>query len=197
MCVGKVYFRLGSRGKEHIPASGGVLIAANHASFLDPPLIGSASPRRFRFLARSSLFKIPLLGLWMKHVGVIPIRRGGVDRKALRQCIDLVKKGEAVMVFPEGTRTHDGELQNSRGGVGLIAKALSTFPIVPVYIDGSYRALSRGGVFPKPVKVRVVFGEPFTIDKYSQNDDKGNPHLIAETIMHEIKKVKERAVMES
>ena len=197
MCVGKVYFRLVSQGKEHIPASGGVLIAANHASFLDPPLIGSASPRRFRFLARSSLFKIPLLGWWMKHVGVIPIRREGVDRKALRRCIDLVKKGEAVMVFPEGTRTPDGELQNSRGGVGLIAKALSTFPIVPVYIDGSYRALSRGTVFPKPVKVRVVFGEPFTIDKYSRNGDKDNPHLIAETIMHEIKKVKARAVMES
>ncbi len=158
----KLFFRLRVTGREHVPRIGGCVIAANHASYLDPPIIGTAMRfRAVRFMARESLFRNRIFGGFLRKVLVIPLSRERGDVGALRQGIATLKAGGALGVFPEGTRTPDGELQPAKGGIGfLIAKAGA--PVVPVYIDGSYRALPRHRRWIRPARITVRIGRPIT-----------------------------------
>lgn len=156
--------RLSSQGLQNVPASGGCVIATNHTSFLDPPIIASATTHRMvRFMARDTLFK-GFLGWWLPQSGVIPISREKGDVGALRRSIDELRKGHCVGLFPEGTRSADGELQPAKGGIGfLLAKA--SVPVVPAYIDGAFAAYPRGQRTIRPVKLHIVYGSPISSDE--------------------------------
>lgn len=158
--LARILFGLEAKGLEHIPTTGGCLLVANHASNLDPPFIAVSVPRVCHTLAKRELFQVPILGLAIRNLFAHPIDRGGVDRKALRECVDALRSGEILLLFPEGTRTSNGELQQAKAGAAMIALQAGV-PVVPVYIEGTYEALPRGTSWPKFSKVRVYFGEPF------------------------------------
>jgi len=157
----KVWNRLGARGFENVPVEGGCIIAANHASFLDPPVVGCGviGRRLVRFMARDTLFKKGFANWLLTQFATVAIARDRGDLAALKTSIRVLKEGGCLGVFPEGTRTRDGELQAAKGGIGfLIAKA--GVPVVPAYVDGSFSAYPRGARGIRPSKVRVIYGTP-------------------------------------
>lgn len=158
----KLYFRLEHHGADHTPVTGPVLLVANHASNLDPTTIACGLPRQVHFLAKDELFK-GLPGRFLRRVNAHPINRSGVDRAALQLCVDLVRQGHMLLMFPEGTRTKNGRLQEAKAGAAMIASQAQAW-ILPVYIDGTWKAMSKEAVFPRPVKVRVIVGKPFLYD---------------------------------
>jgi len=158
--VGRICFRLRWLHRERMINHGPVILAANHQSFLDPPFAGSASDRAIFFLARRTLLDGPFLGWLLPKLNVIPVdSEGGKDRTALKALIRILRAGEGTLVFPEGQRTPDGNLQTALPGVGLvIAKTLA--PVVPVRIFGAYEAWPIGQKWPRFRPVTVVVGEP-------------------------------------
>jgi len=124
------------RGLERLPRGGGLIVASNHISFWDPPLVGSVIPRETHFLAKEELFETPVLGPLIRGLNAIPIRRGATDIRGLTRAIDALKHGGAVLLFPEGSRMQDGELHPARPGVGLMA-VHADVPIAPCYVSGS------------------------------------------------------------
>jgi 1-acyl-sn-glycerol-3-phosphate acyltransferase len=160
--VMRLLFGLRSRGAEHVPAEGPVLLVANHASFLDPPLVGGVAPRPLSFMAKAELFRVPLFGGFIRRLNAHPLRREGGDAGALRAALRVLKNGGALLVFPEGTRGADGILGPAKPGAGMLA-VLGGARVVPVYISGSDRAWPRGRRFPRPAKVTVTFGPPLPV----------------------------------
>ncbi len=161
-----IWNRLRIRGAENIPDSGGVLLASNHASYLDPPVAGVGyRGRPIHFMARDTLWNSRFGSWWMKKVGCIPVSRGTGDVKALKLTIRALKEGKAVSMFPEGTRTEDGELQEAKGGIGFIIEK-SGCVVVPAYIDGTYKAHPKGTSLIKPTKVTITYGKPITQDDF-------------------------------
>ncbi|MCS1408452.1 MAG: 1-acyl-sn-glycerol-3-phosphate acyltransferase [Verrucomicrobia subdivision 3 bacterium] len=158
-----VYFRWRVVGADRIPEVGAVILASNHASYLDPPLIGSAASREFYYLARKSLFRFPVMGRVLRAMNALPVDRAGRSPKGLKAILDCLASGEPVVLFPEGTRTNDGEFQAARSGVGL-ATVKSGAPVIPVRIYGSYQAYNRRMWLPLPRQVTVVFGQPLRFD---------------------------------
>ena len=156
--LARVLFRLEVTGVHHIPKHGGVVIAANHASYLDIPILGCGMPRRVSFMGRMDLFSGPV-GAVMRHLGWIPIRRERVDRKGFDEAIRRVKAGQAVVIYPEGGRTEDGTLQAAKPGVGMIVAATGC-PVVPAFLDGTYEVLPPGARWIRLRPVRVRFGAP-------------------------------------
>jgi 1-acyl-sn-glycerol-3-phosphate acyltransferase len=158
--VGRIFFRLRWLHRERMINHGPVILAANHQSFLDPPFAGSASDRAIYFLARRTLLDGPFLGWLLPKLNVIPVdSEGGKDRTALKALIRILRAGEGTLVFPEGQRTPDGNLQPALPGVGLvIAKTLA--PVVPIRIFGAYEAWPIGQKWPRFRPVTVVVGEP-------------------------------------
>ena len=146
------------RGREHIPPTGGVIVASNHISFWDPPLVGTAAVRELHFLAKEELFRTPVLGPLIRSLNSIPIRRGVADLSGLSKAMEILRSGRALIMFPEGTRARDGELHPARPGVGMLAVATDV-PIVPACITGSNQPAKW--LFRR-VKVRVSFGPPRT-----------------------------------
>ena len=117
--VCKTVFRRKILGRENIP-HGGAIIASNHASYIDPPVVGSAAPEEICFLARESLFQHFFLGWLHRKVNAIPIRTDAVDMKSIKAIFSILKQGRKILLFPEGTRTWDGEFQKARRGIGYI-----------------------------------------------------------------------------
>jgi 1-acyl-sn-glycerol-3-phosphate acyltransferase len=153
-----VLWRLRVSGGPHIPKTGGVLIAANHASYLDIPILGCGMFRRAWFMGRTDLFSGPAAWL-MRHMGWIPIRRERVDRTAFEEAIRRVKAGQAVVIYPEGGRSEDGRLQPGKPGVGIIVAATDC-PVVPAYLGGTYDVLPPGAKWFRLRPIRVIFGAP-------------------------------------
>jgi 1-acyl-sn-glycerol-3-phosphate acyltransferase len=156
----RLWNRFETRGSENVPAEGGCIIAANHASYLDPPVVGCGVPHRVvRFMARDTLYKKGFVNWLFTHLATIPIARGKGDIAALKKSLHILKDGYCLGVFPEGTRTNDGQLQEAKGGIGfLIAKA--SVPVVPAYVDGTFVAYPRGSKTVRPARIRVRFGTP-------------------------------------
>jgi 1-acyl-sn-glycerol-3-phosphate acyltransferase len=155
----RLFFRLRAVGAEHVPRRGPVLIAANHQSVLDPPLVGAVAPRPLSFLAKAELFRIPLFGPFIARLNARPVRREGADPGALRTALRVLADGGALLVFPEGTRGTEGELGPAKPGAGMLA-VMSGATVVPAYITGSGRAWPKGRRLPRPGRVAVSFGPP-------------------------------------
>lgn len=155
----RLLFRLEVRGQEHVPPTGPVLLASNHVSVLDPPLVGGASPRVLHFMAKEELFRVPLFGRLITALNARPVRRDGSDGRALKTALRLLGEGRALLVFPEGTRGVEGRLASGKPGAGMLA-VMSGAAVVPVHVSGSGRALPPGRMIPRPAKVRIRFGPP-------------------------------------
>ena len=167
--VAKLGFRLRTYGRENLIEDGPAILASNHASYLDPPLVGVSCRKDVYFLARKSLFERPIIGPILAQLNTVPVDRDRGDVGAVRAMIKLLKSGNRVLVFPEGTRSKDGNLQPARAGVGLlIAKSLA--PVVPVRVFGSYAALPRSGGI-RFVPITVVIGKPLFFTKQDLGTD--------------------------
>ncbi|MEW6324921.1 MAG: lysophospholipid acyltransferase family protein [Nitrospirota bacterium] len=155
------YLRLEVVGREHVPASGGLLVASNHVSYLDIPMLACALGRRADFMGKRELFHHPIVGRVYRHLGGFPIRRGGVTKDALHEAIRRLRGGRAVVIYPEGQISLSGELLPPKPGIGVLV-ARSGVPVLPAYVAGTDEAMPRGRrwVWPRPVK--VVLGRPLT-----------------------------------
>lgn len=188
-----LWHRLRICGAKNIPDEGGVLLASNHASFIDPPVVGVGyRGRPVHFMARDTLWDSKFGNWWMNKVGCIPVSRGTGDLRALKTTIQLLKEGKAVSIFPEGTRTEDGELQEAKGGIGFIIEK-SGCSVVPAYIDGSYRAYPKGAKFIKPLKVSISYGKPITPEEFKALGSGRKAYdAYAKLIMQRIAELKEK-----
>ena len=158
------YFRWRVYGAENVPLTGGVILASNHASFLDPPLVGSGLKRDINYLARESLFRFPGIGALLRSWNSVPVDREGGGAKGLKQILDRLLAGGGIILFPEGTRTSDGNLQPARAGIGLVV-AKSNAPVVPVRVFGTFEAYGRNHKFPRPKRIAVKYGAPMRFEK--------------------------------
>jgi 1-acyl-sn-glycerol-3-phosphate acyltransferase len=157
--VGRVFFRLRVVHRERVINHGPVILASNHESYLDPPLVGSVADRAIFFLARKTLLAGPFFGWLLPKLNVIPVDQEGNDRSALKALIRILKVGEGTLVFPEGERTLDGRLRPALPGLGfVIAKTLA--PVVPMRIFGAREALPRGSGRAHFCPITIVVGEP-------------------------------------
>ena len=155
----RFYFRWRVFNPERVPLRGPVILACNHASFLDPPLVGSGLKRSINYLARESLFRVPLVGWILQHVQAVPVDREGGGARGLKAILDRLLAGGGIILFPEGTRTRDGKLQPARSGIGLTVMK-STAPVIPVRVFGTYEAWGRHVGVPRPHRVAVKYGPP-------------------------------------
>ena len=158
------YFRWRVLHRERVPLTGPVILAANHASYIDPPLVGCPISREINYLARESLFRFPLIGAVLRSWNAVPVDRDGGGAKGLKIILDRLLAGGGIVLFPEGTRTRDGQLQPGRAGIGLTV-IKSCAPVVPVRVFGSYEAYGRHHRFPRPRRVVVKYGRPLLFEK--------------------------------
>lgn len=162
--LARAYFRLGTRGAENVPPLGPVILASNHVSFLDPPLIGAFLPRKIHFLARKTLFDSPLLGWLIRQLQAVPVDRDGGGGAGLKAILDRLGGGAGILLFPEGTRSPDGEVKAARAGIGMTV-IKSSAPVIPVRIFGAFEAWGRHQKFPRPHRIRIVFGPPLYFEQ--------------------------------
>ncbi len=158
--LARYYFRLEAVHPERVPASGAVVLAANHTSYIDPILLGTASPRPIRFMMLKSYWDRPLIGFLSSFLGAFPVENEGISKSTLRWAESILGNGEALGIFPEGGRGHTGELQPGKAGAVLLAMRQRA-PIVPVGIKGAFEAYPRGAIIPRRRKVSVRFGKIF------------------------------------
>ncbi len=157
-----VLWGLQSFGEKNVPRRGGVILAANHASYLDPVLVGVRVWRPIAFFAKSELFRNWFFGWLISRLYAFPVRQGDADVGAVRQAIARLNEGYALNIFPEGGRTPDGKLQKIQSGVALIARR-SGAPVVPVAIVGSFEVWPRRLRLPGSGRVRVMYGQPVDV----------------------------------
>ena len=151
-------------GRYNIPCSGGVLVAANHQSFFDPPFVGLGCARRMNYLARATLFRFAPFRWLIHSLDAIPIDRDGMGLSGMRESLRRLKRGEMVLVFPEGARTETGEIQPFLPGFAALA-ARSRAAILPVAIEGAYQAWPIMRRLPKPGRIYIHYGPPILPDQ--------------------------------
>ncbi|MBX9972847.1 1-acyl-sn-glycerol-3-phosphate acyltransferase [Cytobacillus firmus] len=173
----KPIYRFEVIGKENFPAEGGVLLCSNHIDNLDPPVVGINAPRPVYFMAKEELFKVPVLGKILPDLNAFPVKRGMSDREALRKGLGILKEGNVLGLFPEGTRSKTGQLGKGLAGAGFFALR-SEAHVVPCAIIGPYKAFS---------KLKVVYGKP--IDMKELRERKASAEETTEMIMSEIRKL--------
>jgi len=158
-------FGFSIRGKERVPKTGPVILAANHLSILDPIAIGAAIWRPVSFFARADLFRLPVLSWLLPRLYAIPVERGESDLSAIKKALRTLERGAAFGIFPEGTRSRTGRLQPFKTGVAAIALRTGT-PVVPVAVMGTEKALPVGARMIRLRRpIRVVFGDPIPVPK--------------------------------
>jgi 1-acyl-sn-glycerol-3-phosphate acyltransferase len=179
--------RLRVIGREHVPLTGGVVLAANHISYIDPPLVGVAARMRpVHFMGKSELFTLPVLGWLIARVGAFPVKRGTADRQALHRAHEVLTGGGALVIFPEGKRSEDGCLLAPELGVGMIALRAGV-PVVPIALIDSDCFLPRHHVGIRFSRVRVVIGEPLTFPHLvGKRADRAALQEVGETVMRRI-----------
>ena len=189
----KIFFHLDVFGRENIPAKGGFLLAANHASYLDPPMAAAACPRVVFFLAMEALFKNKLFGHFIKSLHAFPLKSHCADLMALRWAIAKLKSGKIVVIFPEGRRSVGGQLHEPLTGVGLLAVKANA-PVVPVFIEGTDRAMPAGGESIRFFsKVRVHFGTPIYPENSRDVLEKRHYENLTKKTMEKINALKNKA----
>lgn len=164
-------------GAENFPKEGGILLCSNHIHALDPPVVGMTAPRTVHFMAKEELFKAPILGPILPKVNAFPVKRGMSDREALRTALKILKNGDVVGLFPEGTRSTDGVLKKGLSGAGFFALR-GNADVMPCAIIGPYKAFR---------KVKVVYGEPIRMEPFRER--KASVDEVTEAIMSSIQKI--------
>lgn len=187
--LARLLFSYRAVGAQHIPRSGPALLAANHLSVLDPPLVAAGAPRTLHFLAKAELFRVPGVRWLLGRLNAHPVEREGADARALRRALALLQAGQALLVFPEGTRGTEGTLGAARPGAGLLA-VRSGAPVVPVYVQGTGRVLPRGATRPRRAPVTVAFGPPLS---FPQGRGRARYQDASERIMAAIARLKAEA----
>ena len=185
-------FRYRSFNAERVPASGPVILAANHASMIDPPLVGAGLYRDIHYLARESLFRFPVLRTILHNVNAVPVDREGGGAAGLRAILERLLEGGGIVLFPEGTRSPDGQLQKARSGIGLTV-IKSTAPVIPVRLFGTFEAWGRHHSLPRLHRIAVKYGKPLDFSALrTEAACCSKPRLkaiyqeVADTIMHAI-----------
>lgn len=163
-------FHVRCAGRERVPRLGGGLMLSNHQSNLDPILVGLASDRRLNYVARKTLFKFAPFRWLINSLDAIPIDREGTGLEGLKETLKRLKRGEIVLLFPEGTRTPDGEVQRMKPGFCAVARR-SGLPLFPVALDGAWHAWPRQRILPRRAIVHVQFGEPIEPELISMLND--------------------------
>lgn len=182
--VTKLVFRIKVRGQEQIPVAGGFILASNHRSWYDPPIVGSWSTREMYFFAKQELFKNKLFGAIIRSTNAFPVKRGTIDRAALEMCQQIVRDGDGLVFFPEGTRAIDREFLDPKPGIGLLATELCC-PVVPCYLHGSNKL---GDVFWGRDKLSIRYGEPISPEWIiGVTKDKAGYQVIADEVMKRIR----------
>jgi 1-acyl-sn-glycerol-3-phosphate acyltransferase len=184
----KILFRWEVKGKENIPKRGAVILAAHHESYLDPAVIGTASPRQIYFLAREELFQVGFFSWIIKHLNTIPISREQLQISTLRKSLEILKEGKVLLLFPEGTRSPAGTISEGERGVGLIA-AKANVPVIPVLIKGSGEALPKNKKRITTHKISVIFGKPMYFEQSGNKDKKEFYQEFSDRVMEEMKKL--------
>jgi 1-acyl-sn-glycerol-3-phosphate acyltransferase len=159
-----VVFDLKVYGVENVPKTGGVLLVSNHQSYLDPVLVGVRLTRPLSYLAKSELFENPFLSWLIRGLNAFPVRQGAGDVGAMKETITRLQDGNALTIFPEGTRSEDGELQPIEKGVSLVVRRAKV-PVVLVIIDGSFDAWPKGRVVFRGWPIRVWYGPPMDMSR--------------------------------
>ncbi|GIO22607.1 1-acyl-sn-glycerol-3-phosphate acyltransferase [Oceanobacillus sp. J11TS1] len=172
-------YRIKVVGKQHIPKKGPVIICSNHTSNLDPPVVGITASRTIHFMAKEELFTGKLLGGILRRVHAFPVKRGLADRNALRSGLAILKEGETLGLFPEGTRSKDGKPGDALPGVGFFALR-SQAEVVPCVIISDYKLFHR---------TKVIYGEPMDVESFRKN--KASAKEMSEGIMQEIRNLYE------
>lgn len=184
----KLFFRYEVRGQENLPSKGGVVIAPNHPSYLDPPLIllillGISAGRRVNFMAARRFYSMPVIGWFVRNFS-LPVDTGITRPSVLKESVRRLLRGEVLVIFPEGGRSRDGEIGSGFRGVGLIA-VKSHAKVVPALIEGTDQALPVGARFIRPAKIRVTFGRALEYDNTGNN--RALQRRIADDIMKRIR----------
>lgn len=179
----RTFYRFEAIGTENlvnIPEHKGVLLCANHVSLMDPPAIGSASPRELSFMAKAELFKVPLFNWLISNLNAFPIKRGASDRASIKTALKILNDGKTLIMFPEGTRSKTGELGEGKPGAGFLALKTDAV-IIPVAVIGHYKFFR---------KTKVVFGQP--VDLTALRENKGKAIEVSALIMDHIKELYEK-----
>ena len=181
----KLVFRAEILGKENLPKEGAVILAANHMSNVDPPLLATFLPRPVCYMAKQELFEVPILGFVITRAHSFPVKRGSGDRGAIKAAVTVLKQGRVLGLFPEGTRSKDGKIHKAEAGVALIASMTNT-PVVPACIVGTDHILKNVGFLPK---LKVIYGKSM---RFSGNrKEKSELEAFSQSIMDAIAKMRD------
>jgi 1-acyl-sn-glycerol-3-phosphate acyltransferase len=173
----RLLYRVKIEGLQHIPAQGPVILCANHISVLDPPFIGTYLNRKLRYLAKAELFEIPVFNRLITYLGAIPVKRGGVSKESIKRVLEILRQGEMICIFPEGTRS--GQL--AAGKKGAASFALKTgATVIPAVIIGDYKLF-------RPMK--IIYGPPVDLDRYREDDAQDQLEAATEAIMNAIRRL--------
>jgi len=186
MVIFAIYNRISVKWEAPLPESDRYIVAANHCSNLDPVIVGVFFPKQLRYLAKDELFHSFIFGGIIRILGAVPVLQedSNAAASALKSCLNLLKEGKSVILFPEGTRSPNGKLQPLEGGTALIS-IKSGIPIIPVYISGTYEAMPTGAAWVKPKKLRVFYGKAI----YPPKDAEGkSSKAIREELTQELAK---------
>jgi 1-acyl-sn-glycerol-3-phosphate acyltransferase len=172
-----IFWKFRVFGLENLPSKGGVLLASNHQSVLDPVLVAMVLPREMHFMARRTLFRIPVFRAIIVSYNAFAIERDSADVKGVKEAIRRLEAGNILLVFPEGTRTGDGSIGRMKPGIGMLAERAAV-PIVPVLIQGAYEVLPKGALLPRLGRISIVFGKPLP-----PSDDKTAVNRIQDAVV--------------
>lgn len=174
-------YRVRVHGLRNFPAQGSLLICSNHQSFLDPLVLGITCPRPVNYLGRKSLLRFPVFGWFLRFNDTIPIDRDAHAFSGMKETLRRLKRGESVVMFPEGTRSVDGEFKPLKLGFCALARR-SKSSLMPVGIEGAYQAYPRGQSLPRPGRIHVVFGHPIPFEEYESMSDQQMADLLESRI---------------
>lgn len=187
--ISTLIFRIQVSGQEHIPSSGGFILASNHTSYFDPLLVGSWATREVYFFAKEELFRNKVFGEVIRRTNALPVKRGTIDRDAIKAASSVIERGEGLTIFPEGTRGNHDKLLSPKPGIGLIATS-APCPIVPVYIHGASRLWD---CFLGRMRMSITYGAPISEDWVRAIPAEKDGYLkIAAKVMEEIITLRDR-----